>query len=1090
MSSTTRRRSAWVAVATVGVSSFLATAGITPALAAAGAGSPATVTVPAASPVRAAVDGEYANRFLAQYDKIKDPANGYFSAQGIPYHAVETLMVEAPDYGHETTSEAYSYWLWLEALYGQVTQDWAPLNHAWDTMEKYMIPQSVDQPTNSFYNPNSPATYAPEFNHPSSYPSQLNSGISGGTDPIGAELKSTYGNADVYQMHWLADVDNVYGFGATPGAGCTLGPTATGTSFINTFQRGPQESVWETVPQPSCEEFKYGGKNGYLDLFTKDASYAKQWKYTSASDADARAIEAVYWANQWATEQGKAADVAATVAKAAKMGDYLRYTLFDKYFKKIGCTSPSCAPGQGREAAHYLLSWYMAWGGATDTNAGWAWRIGSSHAHFGYQNPLTAWALSTDAKLTPKSPTAKSDWSASMQRQLEFYTWLQASNGGIAGGATNSWDGAYATPPAGTPTFYGMGYTEAPVYVDPPSNRWFGMQAWGVQRVAELYYASGNAQAKKILDKWVPWVVANISTDGANWKVPSELKWTGKPDTWNAASPTGNPGLTVEVTSYGQDVGVAGDTARALLFYAAKSGDTAARDKAKALLDAIWANNQDPLGVAAVETRGDYKRFDDTYVANGDGIYIPSGWTGTMPNGDVIKPGVSFLDIRSFYKNDPNWSKVQAYLDGGAEPKFTYHRFWAQTAIAGALADYARLFDEGTTEPDTTPPSVPTGLQAGLVTSTEATISWTASTDDTRVASYDVYRGTTKVGSATTTSFTDTGLTPSTAYSYTVRAVDAAGNVSAASSALALTTKATPSDTTPPSVPSILSSASTTNSVTVVWSASTDETGGSGLAGYDVYRGTTRVGQTTGTTFTDTGLTAATAYQYSVRARDVAGNVSAASTAVTVTTKSDTTPDTTAPSVPTGLTATTVGETSVTLTWNASTDTGGSGLAGYDVYRGTTKVGTPTSATYTDSGLTAATAYQYTVRARDVAGNVSAASSALSVTTKSGQQTGSCKVTYNASTWNTGFTASVRITNTGTTTLNGWSLGFSFANGQKVQQGWSADWTQSGTTVTAKNAAWNGTLAPGQSADIGFNGSHSGTNANPTTFTLNGAACS
>ena len=102
-----------------------------------------------------------------------------------------------------------------------------------------------------------------------------------GKDPIGDELKSTYGTSDIYRMHWLADVDNKYGFGATPGAGCELGPTATGSSFINTFQRGEQESVWETIPQPRCEEFKYGGKNGFLDLFTKDAgSYAKQWKYT------------------------------------------------------------------------------------------------------------------------------------------------------------------------------------------------------------------------------------------------------------------------------------------------------------------------------------------------------------------------------------------------------------------------------------------------------------------------------------------------------------------------------------------------------------------------------------------------------------------------------------------------------------------------------------------------------------------------------------------------------------------------------------------------------------------------------------------
>ena len=135
---------------------------------------------PAAAAAAAAPTGEYAQRFLAQYDKIKDPANGYFSPQGIPYHSVETLIVEAPDYGHETTSEAYSYWIWLEALYGQVTEDWAPLNHAWDTIEKYMIPPAADQPTNSFYNPASPATYASEFNHPSSYPSQLQSGVTSG----------------------------------------------------------------------------------------------------------------------------------------------------------------------------------------------------------------------------------------------------------------------------------------------------------------------------------------------------------------------------------------------------------------------------------------------------------------------------------------------------------------------------------------------------------------------------------------------------------------------------------------------------------------------------------------------------------------------------------------------------------------------------------------------------------------------------------------------------------------------------------------------------------------------------------------------
>lgn len=65
---------------------------------------------------------------------------------------METLIVEAPDQGHETTSEAYSYLIWLQAMYGKVTGDWSKFNAAWTTMETYMIPTHADQPTNSFYN--------------------------------------------------------------------------------------------------------------------------------------------------------------------------------------------------------------------------------------------------------------------------------------------------------------------------------------------------------------------------------------------------------------------------------------------------------------------------------------------------------------------------------------------------------------------------------------------------------------------------------------------------------------------------------------------------------------------------------------------------------------------------------------------------------------------------------------------------------------------------------------------------------------------------------------------------------------------------
>ncbi|MFD9433805.1 glycoside hydrolase family 48 protein [Streptomyces sp. NPDC060002] len=630
----------------------------------------------------------YDARFLELYGKITNPASGYFSPEGIPYHSVETLIVEAPDQGHETTSEAYSYLLWLQAMYGKITGDWTKFNGAWDIMEKYMIPTHADQPTNSFYNASKPATYAPELDTPNEYPAKLDTGVSVGSDPIAGELKTAYGTDDVYGMHWLQDVDNTYGYGNAPGK-CEAGPTDTGPSYINTFQRGAQESVWETVPQPTCDAFKYGGTNGYLDLFTGDASYAKQWKFTNAPDADARAVQAAYWADVWAGAQGKGSDVSATVGKAAKMGDYLRYSMYDKYFKKIGnCVGPTaCAAGTGKDASHYLMSWYYAWGGATDTSAGWAWRIGSSHTHGGYQNPLAAYALSSYADLKPKSATGQADWAKSLTRQLEFYRWLQSSEGAIAGGATNSWAGRYATPPTGTSTFYGMYYDQQPVYHDPPSNQWFGFQAWSMERVAEYYQQTGNASAKAVLDKWVDWALSKttINPDGT-FLIPSTLQWSGQPDTWNASSPPANTGLHVTVADYTNDVGVAAAYAKTLTYYAARSGDTDAKTTAKALLDGMWANNQDALGIAVPETRADYNRFDD-------GVYVPSTFSGKMPNGDTVNSSSTFASLRSFYKNDPAWSKIESYLAGGAAPVFTYHRFWAQADIALAMGSYAELLE-------------------------------------------------------------------------------------------------------------------------------------------------------------------------------------------------------------------------------------------------------------------------------------------------------------------------------------------------------------------------------------------------------------
>jgi endoglucanase len=637
---------------------------------------------------------EYIQRFLTLRNKINDPANGYFNVDGLPYHTPETLLCEAPDYGHESTSEAYSYWIWLEAMYGRISKDWTPLKTAWDKVEKYSIPTADQQPTTSSYNPNSPATYASEFGLPSQYPATLQSSVPVGKDPVSAELTSTYGNSNIYGMHWLFDLDNFYGFG-------NKGDGTSTSSYINTFQRGVQESVYETVPQPSWESLKWGnttGNSGFLKLFTVDsnpnAASTAQWKYTNAPDADARVVQAMYWASIWAKEQNSGSAITLQMDKTKKMGDYLRLGMFDKYFKPMGSQNLNGPGGTGYDSAHYLMSWYYAWGGPL-TDQGWSWRIGSSHNHFGYQNPVAAYALGNLADFKPNSPNASRDWKTSYSRQMEFYDWLQSAEGAIAGGATNSWNGKYEAYPSGTPTFYGMAYVENPVYEDPGSNTWFGFQAWSMERIAELYYINNDARAKKLMDKWIPWVKSVVKlTPNGSYEIPAGISWSGKPNTWVAGSNTNvNSDLHVTVTSYNQDVGIAASLARAIIYYAAatqKHGtlDTASRDLAKALLDRMWTKYYDAngKGVSVVEARGDYKRMFEQEV------YIPTGWAGKMPNGDEIKPGVKFLDIRSRYRLDPDFPALQSAYAAGKSFEKKYHRFWAQTDIALANAEYGYFF--------------------------------------------------------------------------------------------------------------------------------------------------------------------------------------------------------------------------------------------------------------------------------------------------------------------------------------------------------------------------------------------------------------
>jgi chitin-binding protein len=186
-------------------------------------------------------------------------------------------------------------------------------------------------------------------------------------------------------------------------------------------------------------------------------------------------------------------------------------------------------------------------------------------------------------------------------------------------------------------------------------------------------------------------------------------------------------------------------------------------------------------------------------------------------------------------------------------------------------------------------------------------------------------------------------------------------------------------DSAAPSAPSrLLSTGATSSTVDLAWAASSDDVG---VAGYTVLRDGAVIGATPTTRYTDTGLAAGRAYVYSVRAGDAAGNTSASSTSVTVTT----TPaaalkDTQSPAAPVGLHSMGVSESTVDLMWSASTDN--VGVKSYTVLRDGLVVAQTAATSYQDSGRRAGATYRYEVLATDAAGNASPRSASLTVTTK------------------------------------------------------------------------------------------------------------
>ncbi|QQQ74254.1 PQQ-dependent sugar dehydrogenase [Saccharothrix sp. 6-C] len=188
---------------------------------------------------------------------------------------------------------------------------------------------------------------------------------------------------------------------------------------------------------------------------------------------------------------------------------------------------------------------------------------------------------------------------------------------------------------------------------------------------------------------------------------------------------------------------------------------------------------------------------------------------------------------------------------------------------------------------DTTPPTPPGNPRTSNLTCAGVTFSWSASTDDVAVAFYDIYHdGQLMTSVPGTARSADLTVAPGATWGLYVNARDAAGNVSQASSTVTITVPQCQADTEPPTTPAGVTATASGTTVTVRWTAATDNVG---VTGYEILRDGAQVGSTSGattTSFTDSGLTANTRYQYQVRARDAQANRSAASTAVAVTTGS------------------------------------------------------------------------------------------------------------------------------------------------------------------------------------------------------------
>ena len=330
-----------------------------------------------------------------------------------------------------------------------------------------------------------------------------------------------------------------------------------------------------------------------------------------------------------------------------------------------------------------------------------------------------------------------------------------------------------------------------------------------------------------------------------------------------------------------------------------------------------------------------------------------------------------------------------SYSDTGLQWSTSYSYRVQAIDTSGNSGAYSGVATAATEAPP--PPTAAGNLTAVATSSSQINLSWTASSSIAGIADYVLQRcqgaGCTNFAQIATlvgTSYNDTGLSPSTTYSYQVQAVDTTGIAGAYSSVATAATQAPP----PPTAPgNLTATAASTTQIGLSWTASTSSIG---IADYVVERcqgagciSFAQIATVTGTSYIDTGLLPGASYSYQVQAVDTAGNAGAFSSLATAATQIPQ-----PPTAPGNLTAIAASPTQINLSWTASTSN--LGLANYIVQRcqgaGCTdfvQIATPVGTSYADTGLSSSTSYSYQVQAADTAGNLSAASSVATVTTGS-----------------------------------------------------------------------------------------------------------